>query len=151
MDHKNLVTFLSTKELSELEARWERFLSQYNFKIEYRLGAESGKPNAFTRRAEDLPTAGDKRLTSNVGILLRREKYWDISEEESKLEEIELGEFQDKDEGEIQGAYDKDDKIQTIKDNLKKGVKEMKGVELGLCQWKDKHLWYQEKILIASD
>ena len=86
------------------------------------------------------------------GILLPKEKYWNIPEnEEVKLEEIELVEFQDKDEGKIQQAYDKDDKIQAIKENLKKGVKEMKGVALGLCEWKDEHLWYQGKIWIPNE
>jgi len=38
-------------------------LSQYNFKIEDWPGKEGGKPDALTRRAGDLPIAGDKRLT----------------------------------------------------------------------------------------
>jgi len=71
-DHKNLVTFMTTKKLSVRQARWMQELSQYNFKIEYRPGKEGGKPDALTRRARDLPTAGDKRLTRNVGILLRK-------------------------------------------------------------------------------
>ena len=111
-DYKNLVTFMSTKELSERQARWQRFLSKYNFKIEYRPGKESRKPDALTRRAGDLPTAGDKKLTRNVRILLPRGRYWDVPEEaEIKLEEIELAEFQDKDEGAIRNVYDKDDEI----------------------------------------
>ena len=56
-----------------------------------------------------------------------------------------MAEFQDKDEGRIQQAYDKDEEIQAIKNNLAKKVKEMKGVALGLCQWKDGYLWYQGK------
>ena len=56
-DHKNLVTFMKTKELSERQARWKILLSQYNFRIEYRPGKEGGKPDALTRRAGDLPTA----------------------------------------------------------------------------------------------
>ena len=27
----------------------------------------------------------------------------------------------------------------------------MKGVALGLCEWKDRHLWYQRKISISND
>jgi len=50
-------------------------LSQYNFKIEYRPGKEGGKPESLTRREGDLPTAGDERLTRNVGILLHKEQY----------------------------------------------------------------------------
>jgi len=34
-DHKNLVTFMTTKELNERQPRWMQELSQYNFKIEY--------------------------------------------------------------------------------------------------------------------
>ena len=47
---------------------------------------------------------------------------------------MEIAEFQDKNEGAIQQAYKTDNEIQAIKDNLEKGVKEMKGVALGLCQ-----------------
>ena len=64
---------------------------------------------------------------------------------------MELAEFQDKDIETIQQAYKTDNEIQAIKDNLKNGVKEMKGVSLGLCQWKDQHLWYQGKIWIPND
>ena len=64
---------------------------------------------------------------------------------------MELAEFQDKDEGTIHQAYHKDNEIQAIKDNLEKGVKEMKGVAIGLCQWKDEYLWYQGKFSIPND
>ena len=64
---------------------------------------------------------------------------------------MELAEFQDKDEGKIQQAYNKDDEIQAIKKNLEKGVKEIKGIALGLCEWKDEHFWYQGKIWIPND
>ena len=33
-DHKNLVTFRTTKEVKERQARWMQELSQYHFKIE---------------------------------------------------------------------------------------------------------------------
>ena len=85
-------------------------------------------------------------------ILLPKEKYWDIPEEkEIKIEEIELAEFQDKEEGRIQQSDDKDEEIQAIKNNLAKAVNEMKGVALGLCEWKDGHSWYEGKIWIPND
>jgi len=127
-------------------------LSQYNFKIEYRPGKEGGKPDALTRREGDLPTAGDKRLTRNMGILLPKERYWDIREtEEIRLDILETTEFQDKDEGEIQKASNVDNEIQDIKKKLDEGRKEMKGRALGLCQWKDGLLSYQGKIWIPMD
>lgn len=92
-DYKNLVTFMITKELSEEQARWKSVLSQYNCRIEYRPGKEEGKPDALTRRAGDLPTAGEKLLIRNFSALLPRE-CWDIPEGgEIKIEEIELAEF----------------------------------------------------------
>jgi len=134
-DHKNLVTFMTTKELSKRQARWMQELSQYNLKIEYRPGKEGGKPDALTRREGDLPMAGDKRLTRNVGILLPKERYWDIPEEEGiRLDILETTEFQDKDEGKIQKASRNDNEIQDIKRNLDEGRKEMKGIASAKCK-----------------
>jgi len=143
---------MTTKELNERQARWMQELSHYNFKIEYRPGKEGGKPDALMSREGDLPTAGDKRLTRNVGILLPRERYWDIPEtEDIKLDIMETTEFRDKDEGEIQKASNVDNQIQDIKRNLDEGRKEMKGIALGLWQWKNDLLWYQAKIWIPKD
>ena len=152
-NHENLVTFMTTKELSERQGRWQEFLSQYNFRIIYQPGKEGRKPDVLTRRPGDIPTAEERRLGKRIGILLPRETCWDIPEENKdiKLEEMELAEFQDKDEGRIQQAYNKDDQIQAIKKNLENNLKEMKGVALGLCEWKDEHLWYQGKIWIPND
>jgi len=80
----------------------------------------------------------------NRRISRPKERYWDIPEtEEINLDILETTEFQDKDEGEIQKASNVDDDIQDIKKNLDNGRKEMKGIALGLCQWKDGLLWYQ--------
>jgi len=64
---------------------------------------------------------------------------------------METTEFQDKEEGEIQKTSRIDNEIQAIKRNLDEGRKEMKGVALGLCQWKDGLLWYQGKIWIPNN
>jgi len=150
--HKNLVTFMTTKELNERQARSMQELGQYNFKVEYRPGKEGGKPDALTRSEGDLPTAGDKRLTQNVGILLPKERYWDIPDTEKiKLDLLEITEFQDKYEGEIQKASKVDNEIQDIKTNLDERRKEMKGIALGPCQCTDDLLWYQGKIWIPKD
>jgi len=86
----------------------------------------------------DLPTAGDKRLTRNVGILLPKARYWYIPlTEEIKLDILEKTEFQEKNEGEIQNGSNVDNGIEDVKRNLDEGRKEMQGIGLGLCQWKD--------------
>jgi len=82
-----------------------------------------------------------------VGILLPKERYWDIPEtEEIKFIILETTEFRDKDEGEIHKASKDTNKIQDIKRNLDEGKKDLKGIALGLCQWKDELLWYQGRI-----
>src|ERR1700710_105933 len=73
-DHKNLVPFMTTKVLNNGQIRWSETLSQYDFKIEYRLGKEGGKPDAFTRRSIDRPKGNDERITQKQRILLPKEQ-----------------------------------------------------------------------------
>ena len=56
-----------------------------------------------------------------------------------------------KNEDQIRKAYQKDTELQRIQNALERGEKEMKGVTLGMCQWKDEHLWYGEKVWIPED
>jgi len=87
-----------------------------------------------------------------VGILLPKERYWDIREEEEiRLDILETTGFREKDKGKIQKASRSDNKIQDIKRNLDQGKKQMKGIALGLCQGKDNLLWYQGTICISKD
>lgn len=72
-DHKNLEYFTTTKLLNRRQARWSEFLSRFNFKITYRPGKQGAKPDALTRRSEDLPKEGDDRLLHQSQIMLKRE------------------------------------------------------------------------------
>jgi len=148
---QEVVTFMTTKELNERQARWMQEVSQYHFKIKYRPGKEGGKPDALTRREGDLPTAGDKRLTGNVRILLPEERYWDIPEtEEIKLEILETTEFQDKDKGEIQKASDFDNEIQDIKRKLGRRKKRKEGNRVGAMPMEGRPLMVSRKDLDAQ-
>ena len=53
---------MSTKKLTRRQVRWAEFLSQFEFKIAYRLGIQGGKLDTLTRRSRDLSKGGDKRL-----------------------------------------------------------------------------------------
>ena len=151
-NYKNLVTFMMTNDLSERQGRWQEFLSQYNFRIIYRSGKEGRKPDTLTRRPGDIPTTEEKKGGRRREILLPKEVYWDIPKDEDiKFEEMELAEFRDKDQGSIRKVYEKDEEAQAIKKNLDNDVKEMKGVALGLCEWKDEHQWYKGRIWIPND
>lgn len=71
-DHKNLEWFMSTKELNRRQARWAEFLSQFNFRISYRPGKQSTKPDSLTRRSQDLPEGtDDARLQHQHQVLLK--------------------------------------------------------------------------------
>ena len=46
---------MTTKVLNGRQVRWTEFLSKFNFTIMYRPGAAGGKPDALSRRLQDLP------------------------------------------------------------------------------------------------
>lgn len=72
-DHRNLEYFMTTKLLNRRQARWSEFLSRFNFKIHYRPGKQGAKPDALTRRSEDLPKEGDERLSHQSQTVLKKE------------------------------------------------------------------------------
>src|SRR5258708_1737796 len=57
-DHKNLEYFMSSKKLSHHQARWAKFLGQFNMKVQFRPGRLGSKPDALTCRW-DIYTEGD--------------------------------------------------------------------------------------------
>ena len=60
-------------------------------------------------------------------------------------------EFQSEEKELLQKAAKQDAEQQIIKKALEEERQEMKGVALGLCQWKDNLLWYQGKIWIPNE
>ncbi|CAJ2508458.1 Uu.00g134840.m01.CDS01, partial [Anthostomella pinea] len=74
MDHKNLQYFMTTKLLTQRQARWAEFLSQFNFQIVYRSGKQSVKPDALSRRPWDTPSklnTTDSRVAARQQTILR--------------------------------------------------------------------------------
>src|SRR5258708_20798377 len=49
-DHKNLEYFTSSKKLSCCQARWAKFLGQFNMKVQFRPGRLGSKPYMLTCR-----------------------------------------------------------------------------------------------------
>src|SRR6266436_6254348 len=66
-DHKNLEYFTSSKKLSWQQARWAKFLAQFNMKVQFRLGRLGSKPDALTCRW-DIYMEGDnpEAVVTNV-------------------------------------------------------------------------------------
>lgn len=56
-DHKNLVTFTTTKDLNRRQVRWAEKLSQYKFRIIHTPGKDNGRADALSRRRD---IAGEK-------------------------------------------------------------------------------------------
>jgi len=52
---------------------------------------------------------------------------------------------------ELKNESIRDEEIQKIRKALDEGSKEMKGIALGLCQWKDGYLWHQGKIWVPKN
>jgi len=144
-DHQNLIRFTTSKELTGRQIRSSEVLSGFDFKIEYRPGKEGGKPDALTRRKADMPQEGDERLTQKERILLPKEKYFDTSIPEMETIRLEETSYE-----ELRNETAQNEEIQTIRNALERGDKEMKGVALGVCQWKDEYLWHQGKIWVPN-
>ena len=52
IDYKNLIGFLTIKELNCRQVRWIKELIKYYFKIKYIKGTENAKTDIFNRKAE---------------------------------------------------------------------------------------------------
>ena len=70
-DHQNLKPFMTKKRLTERQVRWAEFLSQFDFKLDYRPGVHAVIPDALSRREQDLPEdANDSRVAEREKVLL---------------------------------------------------------------------------------
>ncbi|TIA47146.1 hypothetical protein D6C77_10332 [Aureobasidium pullulans] len=73
-DHKALEYFTTKQRLSRRQIRWSEFMSEFNWKITYRPGAQQGKPDALSRRSADFPQSpDDEREMDRYQALIRPE------------------------------------------------------------------------------
>jgi hypothetical protein len=54
-DHKNLEHFTKARRLNERQMRWAEILARYCFKLSYRPGKLASRPDALSRREQDVP------------------------------------------------------------------------------------------------
>jgi len=92
-----------------------------------------------------MPQEGDERLTQKERILLPKEKYFETSIQEMETTRLEETSYE-----ELRNETAQNEEIQTIRKALQRGDREMKGVALGLCQWKDEYLLHQGKIWVPN-
>src|ERR1700679_2054732 len=51
-DYKNLIRFLTTKELNQRQIRWAKILTEYYFKIKYIKGTDNTRADVLNRKTE---------------------------------------------------------------------------------------------------
>jgi transposase InsO family protein len=68
-DHQALQYFHTSKTLTRRQARWSEVINHHKYNIRYRPGAQSGKPDALSRRPDFA--AGGKASEAEPLILLR--------------------------------------------------------------------------------
>ena len=73
-NHQNLKYFMSSKNFNKRQARWTKFLFEFNFLITFRSDKQNIKTNNLTRRIEDLfVNEDDERKIHNRKRLLKNE------------------------------------------------------------------------------
>src|SRR5579871_2735205 len=70
-DHKNLEHFMKVRRLNERQMRWAEILARYCFNLSYRPGTLASRPDALSRREQDIPEGQqDDRLQHRYRQLL---------------------------------------------------------------------------------
>lgn len=66
-DHKNLRYFNKARQLNERQMRWADVLSEFDFELEFRPGKLASRPDALSRRDQDMPQSfSDERLSNRL-------------------------------------------------------------------------------------
>ena len=80
--------------------------------------------------------------------LLPRERYWRTA---IQLRTTETHQVKGKDAERLAKASREDTQFQEIRKALQTNQKELQGVALGLCQWKNNLLWYNNRIWVPNE
>lgn len=147
-DHKNLEYFMSTKQLNRRQARWAEYLSRFNFIIKYRAGNKGGKPDALTRRSEDMPDEKDARRLHQSQTILKKENleciklsassFRDKSAKFSSLEKL------------FKEGYQNDKFPHKILSLIKNKAQHSNEISLAECTELEGKLYYREKIFVPN-
>lgn len=162
-DHKNLEYFMSTKTLNRRQARWSEFLSRFNFVISYRPGRLGGKPDALTRRSEDLLSEkGDEHLRQQQQTVLKphnldqeliqnNQKPLDLAPVSMEAA-IDSQNISDQIENLMTKGYQTDLDLQNYIRILKgPGPHRSKHLDLSRCSLRDNRLYYDNMMYVPDN
>jgi hypothetical protein len=103
INHKNFEYFMIIKELNRKQARWAKFLSEFDFKIKYRSKKQKKKSDALMKRKQNVSIeVNDSRKEDQRQIVLKDDQldkkikkhlfcaYWQDSSREKVLFRKEL-------------------------------------------------------------
>ena len=126
-NHQNLEHPTTTKQLNRRQARWAKFLSEFNFRITYRLGKEGEKPDTLTRLAQDKPKGFDNaRQQYQFQTLLKADQLDDnvkkalaVVFSSNEVDEVDLDSKVDVDsEVDMDSRVKKDENIVDVRDYM---------------------------------
>jgi hypothetical protein len=65
---------MTTRKLSEKQVRWSLIFSQFRFQLKFRAGKKAQRPDALSRREQDMPGGKeDERFKNRINQLLKDE------------------------------------------------------------------------------
>src|SRR5437667_1473928 len=154
-DHKNLQYFMTTKQLTHRQTRWAEYLSRFDFKITYRPGKQGQKPDALTRRSQDLPAnANDERIANRFRVLLPPERFEKIrlvfTDHELNEEEAEIDKWDMNLDDLMDYEYAHDPWIQSILTAAKTGQRQHKEITLAECEIRNDRLFYRGNLVVPN-
>lgn len=149
-DHRNLEYFTTTKMLNRRQARWAEFLSRFNFRITYRPGKQGAKPDALTRRSEDMPEEGDERLKHQTQVVLKEHnlparptRLQPIIRQNKPLLPRHLIELLD-------AGYESDPITQSALEALRTGADRHPKLQLAECEERSGYLYYRNRLYVPD-
>jgi hypothetical protein len=135
-DHRNLEYWQESRTFNRRHARWHLLLANYNFRIHYRPGEQSGKPDALSRRLDHLDIALEPQ------IMLPKEEFMSIATDP----ETELQNHMEK-------LLDYDESLEEIVDFLQNGTSAPAYIKKGFKDYSMEAglLFYQGRIVVPDN
>src|SRR6266404_722412 len=147
-DHKNLEYFTTTKKLTRQQARWSKFLSQFNLRIHFCPGRLGTKLDALAHRLDVHPGSGLDTTPTNVHPLFTPWQLETPTSHASALDHPLGGLSETLDQFRIWTEVTQHLTSDTFALTVKRRLRDQHS--LPGWEWKEEHLWYEGHIYIPE-